>query len=184
VAIVVDANRSMSFDKAVAAARLFKDCGVEYFEDPLRDGTPGDLKKLQEVSGMPICLDESLCTLADAEYFLRAGIKIWNLRVAKNGGFTGMQRFIELAQQHQVRLHLGATVGESQLLAAAQFICTGMAPFEHIDFGFSKILTPRDFFETAAVGYFGFKTVEKDTTDFGLVAPSKYGWHSKTSPNA
>jgi muconate cycloisomerase len=120
VPILVDANGSLETATAAADLTAFGPFGVVLCEEPIAARSFRELVELEQTSGMPLMADESLCTLADADAITTAGgIRWWNLRLAKNGGFTGVMTLAQKARQGGVQVQLGALVGETSLLNAA-----------------------------------------------------------------
>ena len=79
-------------------AKELRRFGVSSVEQPIPAGNVPDLARVQREGGLPVMADESLCTLADAHNLLAAqAADIWNLRLAKIGGFTGMLAMLRVA---------------------------------------------------------------------------------------
>lgn len=171
----VDANGAWQVEEAIHKARQFRALGVSAVEQPIPPDDPAGLARVQRESGLPVMADESLCTLEDAQQLLACdAARFWNLRLAKNGGFTGILALLHLAgyplppalatlpwptnpnpARRQPLLHLGVLVGETSLLAAATRACLGLAPFRYLEFGFPRILLAADPFRGDPGGYLG-----------------------------
>lgn len=173
----VDANGAWEPAEAVVKIRQFRDLGVSSVEQPLPPGDPAALARVQREGGLPVMADESLCTLEDAKELLTQGAaRLWNLRLAKNGGFTGILALLRVAgyplpaaaadlpwpaafspgaAQPRPLLQLGVLVGETSLLGAATRACLGLAPFRYLEYGFPKILLAADPFSGDPGGYLG-----------------------------
>jgi L-alanine-DL-glutamate epimerase-like enolase superfamily enzyme len=127
VQIIVDANGAFTLGEIRPHLSQLMDLGITALEEPLK-GLPltadltltQALARLQKESRIPIMADESLCSQADAESLTQAGgVHLWNLRLAKNGGFTGVLTLAAKAQWLGVAYQLGALVGESSLMGQA-----------------------------------------------------------------
>jgi L-alanine-DL-glutamate epimerase-like enolase superfamily enzyme len=151
----VDANAAWSLDDALAMRDILKETNVSFIEQPCPACHPETLAHIQQGLGIPVMADESLCTRADAEEMLRRDIKIWNVRLAKIGGYSGMLEMLRLAGEHSVKLYLGILVGETSAMAAAQRACLGLAKFFHVEYGFPRVLLKSDPFREGPAGYFG-----------------------------
>ncbi len=119
---VLDANRALHELSATAllAALRLADVRLDAFEEPLASGDPLALARLEETTGVPVMADESLVTRADAALLLRhRAASWWNLRLAKNGGFSGLRALAALARPAGLTLQLGALVGETGITEAA-----------------------------------------------------------------
>lgn len=117
----LDANGAYD-DAASALAILTQLAGfnIEAVEQPLRRGLPAELAELKKQSPIPVMVDESLVTLADARALIDAGAcDYFNLRVSKCGGITRTLEMAEMATRAGLRLQLGSQVGETAILSAA-----------------------------------------------------------------
>lgn len=124
--IVLDANGSLhgadagSGDNVLTQIAQFRAHGIAALEEPLQARDFDTLVRLERTTGVPLMLDESLCTQRDAAAVRAAGgVALWNLRLAKNGGFTGVLALAAEAKAQGVGIQIGALVGESSLLSAA-----------------------------------------------------------------
>jgi L-alanine-DL-glutamate epimerase-like enolase superfamily enzyme len=114
------------------------------------------MARIQRETGIPVMADESLCTLDDARALIEAdAAKIWNVRLAKVGGFTGFLEMLMLAQQHNIRIHHGVLVGETAILTAAQRACAGLTDYAHVEYGFPQILLKQNPFKPIPDGLRG-----------------------------
>jgi muconate cycloisomerase len=76
--------------------------------------------ELRRQAKTPIMLDESLCSLHDAEHAVEhQACDLFNLRLSKCGGFIPSLRLMQFARQHNFGCQLGCQVGETALLSAA-----------------------------------------------------------------
>jgi muconate cycloisomerase len=65
-------------------------------------------------------LDESLCSMTDAERAVEHGTcDSFNLRLSKCGGYIPSLRLMQFAKQHGLTCLLGCQVGETAILSAA-----------------------------------------------------------------
>ncbi|MBN2711011.1 MAG: hypothetical protein JXR97_01055 [Planctomycetes bacterium] len=153
----VDANAAWDVTQAISMIKRFKEHRISSVEQPVpAEIEASELARIQEETGVALMADESLCTRQDAEKLAEAGAsKIWNVRLAKVGGFSGMLEMIRLARDNFVRLHLGVLVGETSCLAAAGRACLGTAKFAHVEYGFPRVLLKNDPFRGGPGGYFG-----------------------------
>jgi L-alanine-DL-glutamate epimerase-like enolase superfamily enzyme len=143
-------------DTAVKLGKEFRRLGVSSVEQPIAAGNAEALAYVQSEGGIPVVADESLCTLKDAEALLSAGAAhVWNIRLAKVGGFSGALQLARLAQEHGIEMQLGVLVGETSLLGAAARACIGLARYRHVEFGFPRILLRADPFRKGPDGYLG-----------------------------
>lgn len=126
--LVVDANGSLVVQTALALSAALRAAGAEpaVWEEPLAVGTLGGLQRLA-AAGMTLMADESIVTTADAERLIvNDAVAQWNLRLAKNGGFSGLRALARLAAKHGIRVQLGALVGETSVTGAAAFAAAAL----------------------------------------------------------
>jgi muconate cycloisomerase len=116
----VDANEAWDVEHAAAMAPVLKSCGIGDVEQPLPKTRGGELRELQRRTGLRLVLDESLCSLEDAQWALDSGLDvIFSLKLAKLGGFGAALRVAALARERGVPIQIGCQVGESAILSAA-----------------------------------------------------------------
>jgi L-alanine-DL-glutamate epimerase-like enolase superfamily enzyme len=116
----VDANAGWSLAEAHEAIDLLERCGVCAIEQPLRDAADEDLPWLAEQTHCDLIVDESLLTMRDAERLIQAGgVRVLNIRIAKNGGLMPALRIARRALTAGLDVQLGCLVGETSILAAA-----------------------------------------------------------------
>jgi L-Ala-D/L-Glu epimerase len=152
----VDVNGGWS--AADALERLEGLCapGGSCVEQPLPAEELDAMAALQARSPVPLMADESLCTIGDAKRLLaHRAARLWNIRLGKVGGFSGVARLLELARSGDVGVQLGVLVGETAVLAAAGRACLGLAPWRHVEFGFSDAFLVGQPFRGAPDGYRG-----------------------------
>ncbi len=120
VTLRVDANGGWSLAEAHEAVAILEHFGVCALEQPLSDAADGDLPWLAEQTSCDLIADESLLTVSDAERLIQAGgVRVFNIRIAKNGGLMPALRIARLALAAGVDVQLGCLVGETSILTAA-----------------------------------------------------------------
>ena len=163
----VDSNQGWSLQEATRLIPQIQEYGVKEFEEPVQ--SLEEMAILQKTADIDIIADEKLCTYEDAQNLIRLkAANIWNLRLAKNGGFTGMIELIKLAEKNNIGLTLGVLVGESSILSEAALAITGLTAFRHTEYGFAKILLKKDPFLNATPGYFGKPRTFSGRSGLGL----------------
>lgn len=192
----VDANGGWDLNQAISMTKQLGQWQVSSVEQPIPAGNVQDLARVQREGGIPVMADESLCTLTDARLLLEEQASdIWNLRLAKIGGFTGLLAMLQLAgyplptgltgtpsansnrrkqsQFYQPKMHLGVLVGETSLITAATRACLGLCPYLYVEYGYPRILLKIDPFQGDPGGYSGIGRPLGD--DFGLgVSPHQH----------
>lgn len=116
----VDANQGYTIDTAIRQAHRMADLGVAVFEQPLPANDIVGLRRLRQVSPVPIALDESLRHPSDLATFIKLdAVDVAIAKVQRSGGLTLSRRFCALAEDAGVRL-MGSGLTDSDIgLAAA-----------------------------------------------------------------
>ena len=115
----VDANGGWEVDQAISMAQELQQFAISSVEQPIPAGNVPDLARVQKEGGLPVMADESLCTLTDARTLLaEQAADIWNLRLAKIGGFSGLLAMLQLAGYPLPPALSGQTVRASRPAAA------------------------------------------------------------------
>jgi L-Ala-D/L-Glu epimerase len=134
----VDVNEWWTVDEALDAVGELAALGVEYVEQPLREGDPGGAE-LRRRSPLPVYVDEDCHTLADVAACREIAHGV-NIKLAKSGGIREAIRMAHAARA----LGLGVMVGcmvESGLGIAAG--CAVAPLCDHVDLD-GNLLLARD----------------------------------------
>lgn len=116
----VDANGGWSLAEAHEAATMLEHFGVCALEQPLPEAADDDLPWLAEQTNCDLIADESLITVNDAQRLIKTGgVRVLNVRIAKNGGLMPALRIAHLALANELDVQLGCLVGETSILSAA-----------------------------------------------------------------
>jgi muconate cycloisomerase len=116
----IDANEAWSPDEVVERIRALEPFGITAVEQPVAHAHVATLAAVRRQVKMPIMLDESLCSAADAERAIeQKTCDIFNIRLSKCGGFIPALRLAQKAKQHGLSYQLGCQVGETAVLSAA-----------------------------------------------------------------
>lgn len=116
----IDANEAWPLADAVERILELKPFGISSVEQPVAHEQAMLLKRVREKTGVPIMLDESLCSLVDADRAVQAqACDLFNLRLSKCGGFIPSLRLAQFARRHGLAYQLGCQVGETAVLSAA-----------------------------------------------------------------
>jgi L-Ala-D/L-Glu epimerase len=116
----VDANGAWDLEAAVTKLGKLAPYRIDSCEEPLGRERRAYLPQLLRATDVPIVVDESLVTEADAfELLATRSCHGFNLRLSKLGGFGPCLRFAQLAAEAGIWCQLGSHVGETSILAAA-----------------------------------------------------------------
>ena len=115
VTLRVDANAGWSLAEANEAVPVLEECGVCALEQPLPDADDADLPYLAEQTKCDLIVDESLLTTDDAQRLIAGGgVRVLNIRLAKNGGLMPALRIARLALAAGLDVQLGCMVGRNE----------------------------------------------------------------------
>lgn len=115
----VDANQGYTVDVAIRQARHMRDLDVAAFEQPLPANDIAGLRRLRDVSPVPIALDESVRHPSDLATFVKLdAVDTAIAKYQKSAGLTLARRFCTLAEDAGVRL-MGSGLTESDIGLAA-----------------------------------------------------------------
>jgi muconate cycloisomerase len=143
----------------VARLRPF---GISAVEQPVPHRDVGSLADVRPRLGVPVILDESLCTQSDGERAIAAGLcDLFNLRLSKCGGFVNSLRLAVLAHAAGLACQLGCQVGETGILSAAgRHFATSVGGLRYVEGSYDRHLVREPL------------TVEDCTFSYGGRAPA------------
>src|SRR5262249_25680564 len=115
----VDANEAWTSAEAAERIQALEPFKLSAVEQPVAHADVGVLREVRRRTPVPIMLDESLCSMVDAERALaQESCDLYNLRLSKCGGFIPTLRLAQFAVKHGLGYQLGCQVGETALLSA------------------------------------------------------------------
>ena len=118
--ISIEANGKWTYQQAIDNLNKLKEFNIAAVEQPVHSSDLGGLKKIREITGIPVIVDESMCTLSDAEVLIDSGAcDILNIKISKCGGLLKSKRIADFALSKGVRFQLGTHVGETDILNKA-----------------------------------------------------------------
>jgi muconate cycloisomerase len=116
----IEANGQWTYAEACQNLRAMQALNVSGVEEPLLAAERDKLHQLRSDFGIPVTLDESICTWKDAQSAIQArGCDIINIKVSKCGGFIRSQKIMRMAVEADRACQIGTHVGESAILDAA-----------------------------------------------------------------
>ncbi len=129
VRLRVDANGGWSVVEARTMMQYLADRGVEYIEQPLKEGQEDGLSQLYAHRPLPIFADES-CRYSEQIPGLANHVDGVNLKLMKCGGIIEAMRIIATARAHGLKTMIGC-MSESSIGIAAAASISGIT--DHID---------------------------------------------------
>jgi L-alanine-DL-glutamate epimerase-like enolase superfamily enzyme len=131
----IDANEAWTASETADRIRQLEPFGLSLVEQPVKHAEVARLAEVRKQVATPIMLDESLCSMIDAERAADGGWgDVFNIRLSKCGGFLRSLRLALFAKRRGLRCQLGCHPGESGILSAAgrHFACSvgGLAALE------------------------------------------------------
>jgi L-alanine-DL-glutamate epimerase-like enolase superfamily enzyme len=130
IRIRLDANNLWKdrCDEAIEYTMMLGIGRVFAMEEPVRAKNAEDISKFSVATGLPIILDESLCTLEDLSLYRNiAGNFIANIKISKVGGLIRALKMIEELKIMRWPIIIGCHVGETSLLTRAALVVSGSA---------------------------------------------------------
>lgn len=115
--IRVDANSGWTVDEALEKIPVLKNLGVEFIEQPLHKDDWEGMKKLYEVSELPLIADEACVTEKDVERCAGHFHGI-NIKLTKCSGLTPALRMVKQARDLGLKIMVGS-MNESTIGSAA-----------------------------------------------------------------
>ena len=115
-------DEAIAFTQALGCGRIFA------VEEPVQARHVEDISRFSTVTGLPVILDESLCTLDDLRSFQNVpGQFIANIKISRVGGLIRALRMITEVKKLGWPIIVGCHVGETSLLTRAALVASAAA---------------------------------------------------------
>jgi muconate cycloisomerase len=138
----LDANEAWTPAEAEARIAALEPFGISSVEQPVPHELVAALADLRKRIKASIMLDESLCSMTDAERAANGGwCDTFNLRLSKCGGFIPTLKLALFADARGLGTQLGCQVGETGILSAAgRHFATSVAGLKHLEGSYDRHL--------------------------------------------
>uniref|UniRef100_A0A7C4LN38 Dipeptide epimerase n=1 Tax=Schlesneria paludicola TaxID=360056 RepID=A0A7C4LN38_9PLAN len=161
----IDVNEAWTCARLPERWERLRPFGISAVEQPVPHAEVAGLAALRPRLGVPVILDESVCSEADARRAIEGGwCDLFNLRLSKCGGFLPALHLAALAHQAGLGYQLGCQVGETGILSAAgRHFASSVANIRYLEGSYDRFLVRERL------------TVDDLTFGFGGYAPALTG---------
>ena len=116
----LDANEAWAADEVIARVQALLPYRISCIEQPVPHREVDRLGEIRKELPVPVMLDESLTSMADADAAIERGTcDLFNIRLSKCGGFVSSVLLAARAHEAGLGYQLGCHPGESPILSAA-----------------------------------------------------------------
>lgn len=127
--VSADANQGFSVDDALRYVGRLGDCGLDFFEQPVRAENLEGMARVASASEVMIGADEGIHSLADIErhhaHGAAAGV---SLKAIKLGGLRKLFEACRLCERLGMKVNISCKTGESSVASAAALHLAAAAP--------------------------------------------------------
>jgi L-alanine-DL-glutamate epimerase-like enolase superfamily enzyme/pimeloyl-ACP methyl ester carboxylesterase len=115
-------DEAIAFTRALGCGRIFA------VEEPVQARDVKEISRFSTATGLPVILDESLCTLDHLRAFQNVpGQFIANIKISRVGGLIRALRMIDKVKKRGWPVIIGCHVGETSLLTRAALVASAAA---------------------------------------------------------
>ncbi|MBK6831465.1 MAG: dipeptide epimerase [Flavobacteriales bacterium] len=111
----IDANQGWTPEQAILVLNALCDANIQHCEEPIPRWQFMEMRRVREVSPIPIMADESCCDHHDAERLIALdACQRFNIKLGKSGGLFKAKKIIALAERAGMEVQIGGFL-ESRL---------------------------------------------------------------------
>ena len=129
--IRVDANEGWEPDDAIQRLKALAPLDIELCEQPIPAGRVVELKRVTELSPIPIFADEDACTAEDVAN-LAGAVHGVNLKLRKTGGVREFIKAAAVARAHNMKLMIGCDLESGVAITAGAHVAA-LVDFADLD---------------------------------------------------
>ncbi|MGB6535816.1 MAG: enolase C-terminal domain-like protein [Xanthobacteraceae bacterium] len=124
-----DANQGFSVEDACRYGIAVADCGLDFFEQPVRADDLDGMARVAAASRVPIGADEGIHSLADIErHHARKAAAGVSLKAIKLGGLPAVFAACQLCDRLGMKVNISCKTGESSVASAAALHVAATVP--------------------------------------------------------
>lgn len=127
--VSADANQGFSVDGALTFVRGIRDCGLDFFEQPVSAHDLNGMSRIAAATAVPIGADEGIHSLDDiARHHELAAARGVSLKAIKLGGLSGLFAASRRCAELGLAVNISCKTGETSLASAAAVHLAAVAP--------------------------------------------------------
>jgi L-alanine-DL-glutamate epimerase-like enolase superfamily enzyme len=127
--VSADANQGFTVEEALRFATTLGDCGLDFFEQPVRAENLDGMARVAAASRVPIGADEGIHSLHDIErHHARRAAAGVSLKAIKLGGLRALHDACALCDRLGMKVNISCKTGESSVASAAALHLAATAP--------------------------------------------------------
>ncbi len=127
--VSADANQGFSVDGALHYVRMIADCGLDFFEQPVKAHDLDGMSRIAAASAVPIGADEGIHSPDDiVRHHERKAARGVSLKAIKLGGLRGTLEASRLCARLDMQVNISCKTGETSLASAAALHVAAVAP--------------------------------------------------------
>jgi L-alanine-DL-glutamate epimerase-like enolase superfamily enzyme len=167
----IDANQGYDYDTVLKVCARLDDVDLEMLEQPIPAGSNRDLARLRAAVPVPIEVDESLQSTADAHALIAAAAcDVFNLKILKPGGLLGAAEIVAAAEGAGIPVMIGSMPELGVATAAGFHLARTLAQLPYACELMGPQMVESDVVGTSSIRFDnGVLSVADDVTGLGVL---------------